>query len=164
MERCVLLNADYTFLNIVSWKRALKMVFKEKVEVLKYSDTTIGCGESCINLPAVMRLIKLIRTIYRNRVPFTKKNIMVRDRYQCTYCGSGRELTIDHIIPSSKGGKTSFENCITACRSCNNKKGNRTPNEAGMFMKRRAYQPTIHEFLLIKMKQLGVDRILDDLF
>jgi 5-methylcytosine-specific restriction endonuclease McrA len=164
MERCILLNADYTFLNVVSWKRALKMVFKEKVEVLQYSETIIRCGDTSIPLPTVMKLIKFIRTIYRNRVPFTKKNIMVRDKYECAYCGSRRELTIDHIIPSSRGGKTNFENCITACRPCNNAKGNRTPNEAGMFMKRRAYQPTISEFLMIKMKQLGIDKVLNDLF
>lgn len=164
MERCILLNADYTFLNIVSWKRALKMVFKEKVEVLKYSENTIRCGETEIPIPTVMKLIKIIRTIYRNRVPFTKKNIMVRDKYECAYCGSRRELTIDHIIPSSRGGKTNFENCITACRKCNNTKGSRTPNEAGMYMKRRAYQPTISEFLMIKMKQLGIDKVLNDLF
>lgn len=164
MERCILLNADYTFLNVVSWKRALKMVFKEKVEVLQHSEKTIRCGDSCIPLPTVMKLVKFIRTIYRNRVPFTKKNIMVRDRYECAYCGSKRELTIDHIIPSSRGGKTNFDNCITACRPCNNAKGSRTPNEAGMYMKRQAYQPTISEFLMIKMKQLGVDKLLNDLF
>ena len=72
-------------------------------------------------------------------------------------------LTIDHIIPTSKGGKTSFENCITACKPCNNEKGNRTPSEAKMFLKRQAYAPTISEFFRIKMKQLGVEAYLKEL-
>lgn len=162
MERCVLLNADYTFLNVIGWKRAFKMIVNEKVQVLEYSKETIKCGSCTFQIPAIVKLIKLIRTIYRNRVPFTKKNVMVRDGYRCVYCNSGHNLTIDHIVPTSRGGETSFENCVTSCRDCNHIKGNRTPSEANMFMRKRAYQPTISEFLMIKMRQMGIDKILDE--
>lgn len=88
---------------------------------------------------------------------------MVRDRYLCVYCKSNRDLTIDHVIPASRGGKNSFENCVTACRTCNNKKGNRTPREAKMFLKKQPYAPTISEFFRIKMDQLGMHKLLKEL-
>ncbi len=162
MRTCILLNADYTFLNVVNWKRAFKMLINDKVTVVEYTDKYIKCGSCTIQLPSIMRLIKLIRTIYRNHVPFTKRNIMVRDGYKCVYCDSRNTLTIDHIIPSSRGGLSNFDNCVTACRKCNNDKGNKTPRDANMFLRKRPYQPTISEFLKIKMKQMGIDKMIDE--
>ena len=165
MERCVVLNGDYSFLNVVNWKRAICLVLKGKTEVLKYSDRDIrnSEGEVIIKVPLVMRLIKLIRTIYRNKVPFSKNNVFSRDGFRCMYCGSRDQLTVDHIIPQSRGGKTDFDNCTTACRPCNNKKDRRTPREAGMHLSRQPYAPTISEFLRLKMKQLKLDEFLVEL-
>jgi 5-methylcytosine-specific restriction endonuclease McrA len=164
MTQCVLLNADYTFLNIVNWKRAMCLVVKDKVKVLKYSEKIIKKSEGgLIKVPAVIRLVKLIRTLYRTRVPFSKKNIFVRDGFKCVYCGAENvRLTIDHILPKSRGGKTNFENCVSSCKPCNNNKGGKTPREAGMFLKVRPYQPTISEFLSLKVKKLGINHILKD--
>ncbi len=164
MNQCVLLNADYTFLNVVNWKRAMCLIAKGKVQVLKHSERIIRTAEGiAIKVPAVMRLIKLIRMLYRNRVPFSKKNILVRDGFKCAYCGNGKErLTIDHIIPKSRGGRTTFENCVSSCKSCNNKKGGRTPSDARMYLKVKAYQPTIAEFLRLKVKRLGINDVLKD--
>ncbi|MGD2072236.1 MAG: HNH endonuclease [Candidatus Thorarchaeota archaeon] len=165
MNQCVVLNADYSFLNIVDWKRAVCLVVKEKVTVLKWSKKIVGCGDTgTMRIPLVLKLIKIIRTIYRARVPFSKKNVMVRDNFRCAYCGNRpRKLTVDHIIPSSQGGKTNFENCVSACKPCNNLKNNRTPSQAKMFLKVKAYQPTISEFLMKKVRQLGIDGLLKDL-
>lgn len=165
MTQCVLLNADYTFLNLVGWKRAMCLVVKGKVQVLKYSEVAIYSGEgSVFKIPAVMKLIKLIRTLYRNRVPFSKKNTLVRDGFKCAYCGSNKEkLTLDHIVPKSRGGLSSFENCVASCRPCNNKKGDRTPREANMFPKVKAYSPTIAEFLRLKISRLGINDVLKEL-
>jgi 5-methylcytosine-specific restriction endonuclease McrA len=111
-----------------------------------------------------MKLIKLIRTLYVSRVPFSKKNVLVRDGFICAYCGAKRQrLTIDHIIPKSKGGKANFENCVSSCKPCNNKKGDRTPREALMYLKVKAYQPTISEFLRLKVKKLGINDVLRDM-
>ncbi|UCD33811.1 MAG: HNH endonuclease [Desulfobacterales bacterium] len=111
-----------------------------------------------------MRLIKLIRTLYVNRVPFSKKNVLVRDGFKCAYCANERRrLTIDHIIPKSRGGKTTFENCVSSCKPCNNRKGNKTPTEVRMYLKVKAYQPTISEFLRLKVKKLGINDVLRDL-
>ncbi|HSV93007.1 MAG TPA: HNH endonuclease, partial [Desulfobacterales bacterium] len=129
MSQCILLNADYTFLNLVHWKRAICLMAKGKVEVVKDSQATVrASGGAAYRVPAVLRLIKLIRTIYRAGVAFTKRNVFVRDGFRCAYCGNPRDrLSIDHIVPRSRGGRTTFENCVTACKGCNLKKGGRTP-------------------------------------
>lgn len=164
MRQCVLLNADYTFLNMVNWKRAMCLISKGKVQILKHSEKIVRTAEGiAVKIPAVMRLIKLIRTLYINRVPFSKKNVLVRDGFSCGYCGNRHvKLTIDHIVPKSRGGDTTFENCVSSCRSCNNQKGGRTPSEARMYLKVKAYQPTIAEFLRLKVKKLGINEVLKD--
>ena len=165
MTHCVLLNADYSFLNLVNWRRAFCLLAKGKVEVVRDSQQTIhSAGGKELKIPVVMRLIKLIRTIYRSSVSFTKRNVLVRDRFQCAYCGTRKDrLSIDHIIPKSKGGKTNFENCVAACKGCNLRKGGRTPSEAKMYLRVRPYQPTISEFLRLKFESLGIDEILREL-
>lgn len=165
MDQCVLLNADYSFLNVVNWKRAMCLIAKGKVQVLRHSERLIRTAEGlAVRVPVVMKLVKLIRTLYINRVPFSKKNILIRDGFKCAYCGSKKgKLTIDHIIPKSRGGKTDFENCVSSCKSCNNKKGNKIPSEANMYLKVKTYQPTIAEFLRLKVKKLGINAVLKDL-
>jgi 5-methylcytosine-specific restriction endonuclease McrA len=166
VERCVVLNGDYSYLNVISWKRAVALMIKGKAEVLKYSDKVIrnAAGEEVFKLPLVLRLIKIIRMIYKNKVPYSKRNIFVRDGFKCVYCGTkSQKLTVDHVIPQAQGGKSSFDNCVAACRPCNHRKGNRTPNEAKMYMKRRPYTPTIYEFIRLKMKHYKIDEFLKEL-
>jgi len=164
MDRCIVLNGDYTFLNTVGWKRAICLLVKGKIEPLKYTDKVVRNVDGTeIRVPLVVKLIKVIRMIYKNRVPFTKKNVFIRDAYKCQYCGTNIELTIDHIIPVSRGGKNTFENCVAACKPCNNKKNNRTPSEANMFLRRQPHAPTISEFFKIKMEALGMYAYLKEL-
>ena len=165
MEYCVLLNQDYSFLNIINWKKAICLVVKGKAKPISYSDRCVTHGDcgSTMKVPSVLVLMRLIRRIYRNRVPLTKKNIMVRDDFKCVYCGSTIQLTIDHIVPVSRGGKTSFENCVTACRKCNHSKGCQLPSECGLSFRKTPHQPTISEFLYKRMKTLGVSDLLKDL-
>ena len=169
MDRVIVLNADFTFLNIISWRRAVALVSKGKVEVLKYSDRVIRTikGE-IMKIPMVLKLVHLVRTIYKTKVPFSKKNIMVRDNFTCVYCGkhdivAEGKLTIDHVMSKSHGGKSTWENCVTSCKSCNARKGQRSCSEARMFVKKRPYAPTISEFIKQKVKTLGLDHMLKDL-
>jgi len=165
MTQCVVLNADYSFLTVVDWKRALCLLVKEKVKVLRYSERTVKTGEGMtIKIPLVIKLIKFIRTVYRTRVPFSKKNVLIRDGFKCAYCRAhcGR-LTIDHIVPKSRGGRTEFENCVAACKACNHKKGNQTPSEVKMYPQVKAYQPTISEFLRRRVQLLGIDELIKDM-
>ena len=165
MTQCVLLNADFTFLNVVDWKRALCLMAKGKVEVIRDSAQTIKSSSGAVfKIPAVMRLIKLIRTIYRTGVAFCKKNVLIRDGFKCAYCGSNKfRLTIDHIIPKSKGGKSTFENCVAACKPCNTRKGDQLPSRMNMFLKVQPRQPTVSEFLRLKLEKLGINDLLKDL-
>jgi 5-methylcytosine-specific restriction endonuclease McrA len=161
---CVILNGDYSYLNTVSWQKAIKLLYKGKASVLKYTDVVIKTAENVMmKIPAVMKLIKIVRTIYRAKVPFSKKNIMIRDRFKCQYCGATKELTIDHVIPVSRGGKTSFENCVAACKECNGKKGNKLPSEAQLYIKKRPVAPTISEFTRIKAEKAGIFDLLQEL-
>lgn len=165
IERVIVLNANYTFLNIIDWKKCMCLLEKGKVQIVKYSNAVISSMRGTIKIPAVIRLIKLVRTIYKARVPYSKKNIYIRDGYRCTYCGAtDRKLTIDHVKPKHKGGITSFENCVAACFECNNRKGHKTCQEAKMFPSSSLRQPTISEFIQMKIKVYGIGGVLDDLF
>ncbi len=165
MPPCVLLNADYSFLNLVDWKRAMRLMINDKVEVLSYSEKIIRNVEGLhIKIPSVMKLVKFIRTIYRNKVPFSKKHVLIRDGFTCAYCRiQTPELTVDHIIPKLQGGASTFENCVACCRLCNSKKGGRTPREAGMALNIKPRQPTISEFIRIRLMRLGIDDLLQDI-
>lgn len=161
---CILLNGDYTFLCLVDWKKAMCLMFSDKVKVLKYSNRTIQGVEKVFRAPAVLVLMKIVRSVYRGRVPFSKKNVLVRDRFACAYCGKAvKPLTIDHVIPRSKGGKTDWDNCVACCRGCNINKGAKTPREARMHLIKRPFQPTIAEFIGIRLRQSAVYDVLVEL-
>ena len=166
MTSVVILNADYTYLNTVSVKKALCLLAKEKVEVLKHSKGVVRTAMGLVmKIPSIMRLVKLIRTLYKARVPFSKKNVMVRDGFKCAYCGiKDVRLTIDHILPKAKGGKSSLENCVASCKPCNSRKGHKLCSEVRMYPKVRAHQPTVMEFLQLKMKAQGINKIIEELF
>ena len=167
MNRTIVLNSDYTYLNTVSWKKAVKMIIKEKVEVVKSLSKEIINGDKTYKIPypVVLRLVKMVSVIYKTRVPFNKRNIFIRDESICKYCGcKPSKLTIDHVIPKSRGGKSTFENCISSCKPCNNKKNDRTPREAKMkIIGKQPWQPSIMEFIQIKMKSMEINTLLKEL-
>jgi 5-methylcytosine-specific restriction endonuclease McrA len=156
MEAVIVLNAGYEFMGLVSWQRAMTLMFSGKVEVVKESDRIVRTVSRTFRIPAVIRLIKFIRQIYRREVPFSRKNILVRDGYECQYCGrefSSGELTIDHVIPKVQGGVHEWTNVVGCCRSCNMRKGGRTPRQAGMQLVRKPFKPTIMEFINLYLKK-----------
>ncbi len=162
----VVLNADFTYLHNISWKRAIKLVLKGKVEVLKNTEKIISGFREKIIVPQVVRLIKFVRQVFKNKVPLQRRNIFVRDEFTCQYCGRKckKNPTIDHIIPKSRGGFHSWENSVTACIRCNQKKGNKTPKEAKMTLLKQPVRPTINEFAQQKMKVMGIKELIDDIF
>jgi len=167
VERVILLNSDYSFLNTIHWKKAMRLLAKGKVEVLKATEKILKSSDRTweLYIPKVLRLIKLVRSVYRTRVPYSKKNVIYRDKFICQYCGiKEKKMTVDHVLPSSRGGKSNFENCVASCKPCNNKKNDRTPREANMVLRKQPFQPTIMEFITIKMKLMGIDKILEELW
>lgn len=154
MRRTVLqLNASYEPLRITSARKALTLVTKGVAVVVVPTNIQVCHG---IYLPSVIRLVELRRVPYRLQ-QVSRKNIFVRDGYRCMYCGQRAPkavLELEHVIPKSRGGKNSWENLVAGCHDCNQKKRDRTPEEAGMKLIHKPLPQTIHtsRFLL---KQLG---------
>lgn len=144
MEQVLLLNITYEPLKIINWKRAITLLFLEKVEVVEEYSREIHSVSFTIKLPSVVRLLMMVKKP-KTPVKFSRQNIYARDKYKCQYCGRRfptEELTYDHIIPKSRGGKTKWENIVTCCIQCNRKKGGRTNTEAGMKLIRKPSRPT----------------------
>jgi 5-methylcytosine-specific restriction endonuclease McrA len=139
MGHVLVLNASYEPLNITSWRRATVMVLKGKAEGLEHDPTL--CLRPGLQRPTVIRLRQFVRVPFRP-LPLTRRNLFHRDGNCCQYCGSLSErLSIDHVMPRSRGGAHAWENVTTACLRCNVHKGNRTPREAGMVLARQPRRP-----------------------
>ncbi|MFP3870678.1 MAG: HNH endonuclease [Syntrophobacteria bacterium] len=154
METVLLLNATYEPLRVISWKRAITLLTRGKVEVLETYEREVRSVTLAIRLPSVIRLLHLVR-FREHSVRFSRQNIYIRDKYQCQYCGKTLnpcELTYDHVVPKSLGGKTAWENIVTCCLLCNKKKGGRTPEQAKMCLVRRPKRPTVHPMLMITLR------------
>jgi 5-methylcytosine-specific restriction endonuclease McrA len=151
MERTLLLNTTFEPLSVVSWKKALHLVFVGKVEVLKEYDKEIRGVSKSVRQPSVIRLLRLVRNNY-NHVKFSRRNIFLRDNFTCQYCGKVfdvKHLTCDHIIPKSRGGVTEWTNIVTSCTRCNVRKGDKLPDEADMFPRKRPSRPNGFSMLML---------------
>ena len=139
MGQVLVLNASYEPLNITTWRRALVMVLKGKAEGLEHDSSRWIRGDTM--LPTVIRLRQYVRVPYK-QLPLTRRNLFHRDGHRCQYCGSSADqLSIDHVVPRSRGGLDTWENVTTACLPCNVRKGNRTPREAGMPLMGKPHRP-----------------------
>lgn len=139
----LLLNQGFEPIKVISWQRAISLLFLGKVEVLEEYDRDIRSVNLIIKVPAVVRLLRAFRR-HARPVKFSRVNIYARDNYKCQYCGkkaSISELTYDHVVPRSQGGMTEWTNIVTCCYLCNRKKGGRTPREAGMALLGAPSQP-----------------------
>ncbi|NET35918.1 MAG: HNH endonuclease [Cyanothece sp. SIO1E1] len=138
MSKVLVLNASYEPLNITSWRRAIVLLIKGKAEQVEHNGKFIYAQ---MPLPTVIRLRQYVRVPYKE-IPLTRRNLLHRDNHACQYCGySGETLTLDHVVPRSRGGGDSWENMVAACVRCNVKKGNRTPQEARMALKNPPRRP-----------------------
>jgi 5-methylcytosine-specific restriction endonuclease McrA len=146
----LVLNADfrplsYFPLSLWSWQDTLKAVFLERVDVVAQYDTFVRSATMKMRLPSVVSLKTYVN---HSRAPaFTRFNVFLRDGFACQYCGAGERenLTFDHVVPRSRGGRTTWENIVAACSGCNLRKGGRTPVEAKMHPARRPERPTMFE-------------------
>lgn len=136
MEQTLLLNATYEPLKVVHWQKAITLWCQGKVEIIASHDREIRAVSFSVKLPSVIRLLRYVRIKKRfDYVPFSRANIYARDGYTCQYCSQQfptQELTFDHVVPVSQGGRKDWENIVTCCVSCNRRKGGRTPEEARM--------------------------------
>ena len=145
---CLVLNADfrplsYYPLSLWPWQEVIKAVFLNRVDVVSTYDQVVHSPSFAMQLPSV---VSLKHYVAQDRPPaFTRFNLFLRDAFACQYCSAGEELTFDHVIPRSRGGRTTWENIVTACARCNLAKGGRTPHEAHMHPRHRPRRPTAYE-------------------
>ncbi len=118
MDRVLVLNADYTPINVTSQQRGFNLVYKGKAEVLKSSDNPIYASYENFVRPLIIRLLKYVKYKIRN-IKVNRTRIFRRDNEECVYCGSTKQLTLDHVIPRSRGGSNSWDNLVTCCHNCN---------------------------------------------
>ncbi len=138
----LVLNQDYSALTLCSVERAIILILLQKAELVEaLPDRFIRAPENRFPWPSIVRLRAFVAVPYK-RIMISRKNIIRRDRFRCQYCGGRDGLTVDHVVPKSRGGKDTWENLVAACTRCNNKKGSRTPDEANMPLLRKPFRPT----------------------
>lgn len=138
----LVLNRDFSALATCSVQRAIVLLHLQKAELVEsLPDRYVRSTSVNQPWPSIVRLTLYVRIPYR-RILLSRKNILRRDQHECQYCGSRDKLTIDHVIPKSRGGKDVWENLVAACVPCNNRKGSRTPDEAGIQLARQPFRPS----------------------
>ena len=142
MNQVLVLNFDYTPLNVTSVQRGFVLVDKGKAEIVKSDENPIISGYKKYARPVIIRLLRYIRH-YTRQLRANRNRIYKRDGYQCVYCGSHKNLTLDHVIPKSRGGSNTWTNLVTSCQKCNLKKADKTPEEARMKLRQAPFAPTL---------------------
>lgn len=138
------LDVDFRPLRVEPWQRAMADLFLGKIEVIEHSrDRTIQTVTRAVPMPSVVRVLRRFKRD-RIRIKFSRLNIYARDGFACQYCGERKpteDLTFDHVVPRSRGGRTEWTNIVTACTDCNAAKADRTPSEAGLELHGRPRKP-----------------------
>jgi len=152
----LILNQSYEPVSICSAKKAIILIFLTKAEIVAKRDgRVVRSINYSMPFPSVIRLARYIKVPFK-KIELSRRNILKRDGFRCQYCGTkSHELTIDHIIPKSRGGSDSWDNLVSACKSCNNKKADRTPEESGLHLIKRPRRP--HHILFITQYMGKVD-------
>lgn len=140
--RVLVLNASYEPINVCTVRRAIVLILKEKAEVIDAGERELHSGTMTLTRPSVIRLVTYVKIPYdalRRRI--TRRAVFARDGWACQYCGRTSSLTMDHVVPRSKGGGTSWENVVTCCAGCNRRKGDKLPDQAGMKPRKKPRAP-----------------------
>lgn len=143
MHNTLLLSMGYEPIASISWQRAITLLTLGKVEVIEEYDTELRSRTWVVKMPAVVRLVKSFRH-HKKKVKFSRTNILARDNWKCQYCStklSTEDVTYDHVVSKSRGGKTCWENIVACCQDCNAKKANKTPREADMKLRKQPVMP-----------------------
>jgi 5-methylcytosine-specific restriction endonuclease McrA len=146
--RVLVLNATFEPINVCSVRRAAVLLLKDKAEMLEHAAWELRSEHTAIPRPVVIRLVtfvKVPRDTHRRKI--TRRAVFARDGWTCQYCGSRSNLTVDHVIPRSKGGASSWENIVASCAPCNRRKGDHLPERANMHPRRQPTAPSPHVFI-----------------
>ncbi|MEM6348130.1 MAG: HNH endonuclease [Bacteroidota bacterium] len=147
MTQVLVLNQDYQAISVCKAEKALILVLGQKAELINdVADRKFRSVKRDFQFPSIIRLYRYVPLPYR-KVALSRENIFRRDGYRCVYCGSKYDLTLDHLIPSSKGGRTSWDNLVTACRDCNSHKGDLSLEDSGLELDFKPFRPSWIMFL-----------------
>jgi 5-methylcytosine-specific restriction endonuclease McrA len=142
MQQVLVLNASYEPLNVTTVKRAHVLVFKGKAEVIEKLDRPLRSATGRFQWPHVIRLVQYVRVPRAIQRKISRRALFARDGWRCVYCGTANNrLTLDHVVPRSRGGDSVWENVVTSCAPCNHRKGNRLPHEVHMELRIRPTPP-----------------------
>jgi 5-methylcytosine-specific restriction endonuclease McrA len=131
MGSALVLNATYEPLSVVSARRAVCLVLAEKADIIHHDGTAVRSARAAVPTPVVIRLRYIVKVPYHRRTALSRRAVFARDEHRCQYCGAAAD-SIDHVMPRSRGGEHAWENVAAACRPCNLRKRDRTPEEANM--------------------------------
>lgn len=146
-EKVLILNQDYQALAVCSIQKAFVLMYLNKAELVEeHPQRKLRTVSDNYPFPSIIRLFRYVQRPYRG-VMLTRQNVFRRDSGSCLYCGSKSDLTIDHVLPKSRGGRSTWDNLATACRTCNARKGDLTPEEAEMPLSRAPFKPSFVMFL-----------------
>jgi 5-methylcytosine-specific restriction endonuclease McrA len=146
----LVLNATYEPINVCTVRRAVVLLLKEKAEVIEPTERELHSATATMTRPAVIRLVsyvKVPRDTHRRKI--TRRAVFARDGWTCQYCGSRAQLTVDHVIPRSKGGGSTWENIVAACAPCNRRKGDALARQVGMTLARSPRTPNPDIFIQV---------------
>ncbi|RKQ49550.1 5-methylcytosine-specific restriction endonuclease McrA [Roseivirga pacifica] len=147
MKRVLVLNQDYSPISVCSAERAFLLLYLQKAELVHDDpENKIRSINTAYPMPSVIRLQQYISIPYKS-VLLSRQNVFKRDSNQCLYCGNGKDLTLDHVLPKSRGGQSTWTNLATACKKCNSIKGDKTPEEAKMPLAQKPFRPTYVMFV-----------------
>ncbi|NWJ46687.1 MAG: HNH endonuclease [Chloroflexi bacterium] len=151
MSKVLVLNATYEPISFVSLRRAVVLLLKEKAEVIEASvERQLRAERASFPYPLVIRLVTYVPVPRFFNLPLSRRSLLSRDNYTCQYCGVvDNQLTIDHVLPKSRGGKTEWTNVVAACVNCNRKKGNKLPAEAKMYPRVAPVKPAYITVVLL---------------
>lgn len=148
MKRKVLvLNQDFSPISVCTVQRAFLLNWLKKTELVQAANGhRLHSVSRSFPLPSVIRLVNYVNIPYK-AVALTRLNVFKRDSFSCQYCGTQRDLTLDHVVPRSRGGQSVWNNLVTACRRCNARKGDSSPDQAGIRLRRKPFRPNYVMFL-----------------
>jgi 5-methylcytosine-specific restriction endonuclease McrA len=146
----LVLNATYEPINVCTVRRAVVLLLKDKAEIIERAEWQLRSATATMVRPVVIRLVSYVRIprdTHRRKI--TRRAVFARDDWTCQYCGSRSNLTVDHVVPRSKGGPSSWENIVASCAPCNRRKGNALPRQAGMKLTKQPRTPSPHVFIQV---------------
>lgn len=156
-DKVLILNQDFSAIAVCTVTKAFLLVYLDKAELVsKANGAVLRTVSTSYPVPSVIRLQRYVKVPYYG-ITLSRHNVLRRDNFLCQYCGTNKNLTLDHLLPRSRGGETNWLNLVTACFRCNSRKGDRTPEEAGLKLLRKPTKPSLLSFLQLHLNAYNED-------